>query len=254
MLPVKINQKEGIIEFNFEELKKELEVSLQKYQNLVVTQEDLKSFEKTRADLNKVSKMINDEKIRVKKLYSEPLLKFEGQVKELIAMITNVNSQIDLQIKEFEDSFKVEKLAKIKDFHETVLKNRFKFDLLFDPKWLNKSVKLKDVLDELQYKHDKALDEISVIKQMNVEDVNWLLALYEERLDLTSSLSEYNRLQDALKKHSVNVAPNTKNVPIDLETHENEYLSVSFNVKGTKEQLLALTNYLNSNNIEWEKL
>ena len=134
MLPVKINQKEGIIEFNFEELKKELEISLQKYQNLVVTQEDLKSFEKTRADLNKVSKMINDEKIRVKKLYSEPLLKFENQVKELIAMITDVNSQIDLQIKEFEDSFKVEKLAKIKDFHETVLKNRFKFDLLFPKK------------------------------------------------------------------------------------------------------------------------
>jgi hypothetical protein len=254
MLPVKVNQKEGLIEFNFQELKKELEVSLQKYQNLVVTQEDLKSFEKTRADLNKVSKMINDEKIRIKKLYSEPLVKFENEVKELISMITTVNTQIDLQIKEFEDSFKVEKLAQIKEFHETVLKGRFKFDLLFDPKWLNKSIKLKDVLDELQYKHDKALDDISVLKQMNVADVEWLLAIYEDKLDVTSSLSEYNRLQDAIKKHSTIHTHKPKSIENDLETHENEYLSVSFNVKGTKQQLLALTDYLNSTKIEWEKL
>lgn len=254
MLPVKVSQKEGLIEFNFQELKKELEVSLQKYQNLVVTQEDLKSFEKTRAELNKVSKMINDEKIRIKKLYSEPLVKFENEVKELISMITTVNTQIDLQIKEFEDSFKVEKLAQIKEFHKTVLKERFKFDLLFEHKYLNKGMKLKDVLDDLQYKHDKALEDISIIKQMNVDDVNWLLALYEDKLDVSSSLSEYNRLQDAIKKHSVKVAPTPKNVENELEMPNTEFLTVSFTVKGTRQQLLALTEYLNSNKIEWEKL
>ena len=46
---------------------------------------------------------INDEKKRVKKIMSEPVTRFENDVKELLAMCESVSSAIDVQIKAFEE-------------------------------------------------------------------------------------------------------------------------------------------------------
>ena len=50
----------GEISINFDELKKELEQSLFKYKDILVTEENLASAKKDKAMLNKVSKAIND--------------------------------------------------------------------------------------------------------------------------------------------------------------------------------------------------
>ena len=58
------------VKFNYEELKKELTEKVENYKNLVYTEENINMAKKDRANLNKLKKAINDEKIRVKNTLS----------------------------------------------------------------------------------------------------------------------------------------------------------------------------------------
>ena len=51
---------------NYEELKKELTEKTDLYKNIVYSEENIKDAKTDRANLNKLEKAINDEKIRIK--------------------------------------------------------------------------------------------------------------------------------------------------------------------------------------------
>jgi len=186
-LPVKVTQTIGKIEFNYDQLKKDLSTQLKKFDNLVVIESELPEYKEVRANLNKVAKAIDDERKRIKKEYSEPLLLFENQTKELVSLITTVNDKIDSQIKGFEDKVKEDKLQAIKEYYSTYFDNRFAFELLFDDKWLNKTVTLKSAYEEIKTKHEKALSDLVILKKMGYNDTDWLCAIYV-MFTLTSKL------------------------------------------------------------------
>ncbi|MEG1774195.1 MAG: DUF1351 domain-containing protein, partial [Oscillospiraceae bacterium] len=94
------------IEFNFEQLKAELAVTLADYRSLVVTEDAISATKEKRAALNKLRNRISDERIRVKKQYLAPYDAFESRVKEIDAMISDPIRLIDSQIKAFEEAKK----------------------------------------------------------------------------------------------------------------------------------------------------
>ncbi len=55
------------IKFNYEELKTQIATKLENYKNLVYTEDNIKEAKADRANLNKLAKALNDEKIRIKK-------------------------------------------------------------------------------------------------------------------------------------------------------------------------------------------
>ena len=54
----------SIPEFNFEELKQDLVLKTDKYANIIYDNAEISQAKKDRADLNKLKKAINDERIR----------------------------------------------------------------------------------------------------------------------------------------------------------------------------------------------
>lgn len=98
-----IRTKNGIIDFNYEELHDQLEIAIKPYENLVVVEEDVKGAKVIRAKLNKFKKAIDDERKRIKKEYSRPLKEFEDEVKALIAIVDKGVDNIDNQIKAIEE-------------------------------------------------------------------------------------------------------------------------------------------------------
>lgn len=70
--------------------------------NRVVTAETLKDDKGTRAELRKLYKSLNDEKIRIKKEYNKPLTEFETWFKKAVAVLDKAIGQIDEGVKEVE--------------------------------------------------------------------------------------------------------------------------------------------------------
>ena len=94
-----LNKEIGSLSINYDELKIELADNLKKYQGLVVTEDEITKAKSTRANLNKVAKMIDDRRKELKKEILKPYEMVEAQTKELIGMIGDVTNAIDDQIK-----------------------------------------------------------------------------------------------------------------------------------------------------------
>ncbi|WP_332374544.1 DUF1351 domain-containing protein [Lactococcus cremoris] len=77
--------------------------------NRLVTVESMADDKKTRAELRKLSKSLNDEKIRIKKEYNQPLTEFEVWFKKAVAVLDQAISQIDSGIKDIEAKQKAER-------------------------------------------------------------------------------------------------------------------------------------------------
>ena len=87
------------IEWNFEELKKEITIRANEYVDLVYNDDQIKEAKKDRADMNKFKKALDDKRREVKKQLLDPYTEFEAQVKELIAIVDKAVNNIDGQIR-----------------------------------------------------------------------------------------------------------------------------------------------------------
>ena len=76
---LKINEMQELkpINFNYKEIKQELTIQLQKYKNIAFKEEDIQEAKKTRADLNRLKKEVNDKKIKIKNEFIKPYTDFE---------------------------------------------------------------------------------------------------------------------------------------------------------------------------------
>lgn len=155
-MELKISEIQSIVPvtFNFEELKKELIEKSEHYKTAVYTEETITVAKQDRANLNKLVKAINDEKIKVKNKILEPYMEFETQCKELMEIVKNASENIDTQIKDFEEKKKNEKLEIIINYFSEkvgIYKDLISFDLIFNERWLNVTYDLKQVQADIDH-------------------------------------------------------------------------------------------------------
>lgn len=92
-----------------EKFEKQINSIAEANSNRVVTAETLKDDKSTRAELRKLYKSLNDEKIRIKKEYNKPLTEFETWFKKAVAVLDKAIAQIDEGVKEVEFKQKEER-------------------------------------------------------------------------------------------------------------------------------------------------
>lgn len=187
------------ISFNKAELEDRLKAYLKKYEGLIVTKDMAAEIKKERANLNKLKKALNDEKIRQKKLFSEPIVLFEADVKRLISMIENAVSGLDSQLKAFDEEEKAEKLTKLrKFFDENVgeLKELITFENIYKERWSNKSESLTTCQNDIKSKLFQIGKELEVIKEQCVDFYFECERAYLKSFNLVEALT----LESELKK------------------------------------------------------
>ncbi len=86
------------------ELKKYVETTSKKYQEMVVTEENLKGSKDDLAMLRKSYKDLEAERIRVKKIWNEPYDLWEKDYKDAVMALNSAISNIDTQVKKFEEN------------------------------------------------------------------------------------------------------------------------------------------------------
>ena len=111
-LQVIVNQEIGHINFNYEEIREELQKRMDLYKDAVFT-EDSKNIAKGEvAALRNMKAAIDQKRKDVKNQFMIPYNNFEKEAKELMALIDEPISLIDGQIKAFEEKRKAEKREK----------------------------------------------------------------------------------------------------------------------------------------------
>ena len=189
-----------VIDFNFEELKEEITNKSALYKNMVYTDETIKGAKSDRALLNKFKTALEDKRKEVKKQCLEPYNQFEKQIKELVAIIDEPVKLIGEQITEFEGREKAEKHEQItKLFDKAGFQSFVTLEQIYDPKWLNKSVSLKSIEEELTntvYRIGHDVTTINSLKEYSFE----ALEHYKKTLDLAGAIAEGQRLADIQKR------------------------------------------------------
>ncbi len=154
------------ISFNYEELKAELTEKVAFYETLVYTDDQVKDAKADRATLNKLKKTLNDERIRREKEYMQPLNEFKAQVNEIIGIIDKPIAVIDKQVKEFEDQKKANKQNAIEELFASIGFQSFvTLDKIQDPKWLNASVSMKSIEEQMRARMYEIGDNVLRISQ-----------------------------------------------------------------------------------------
>ena len=165
------------IDWNFEELKKEVTEKANVYKSLVYTDENIKEAKADRAALNKFSKALNDGKKDVKKMMLEPYSVFEDQVKELIALVDEANANIDSQVKAYDQKKKEEKLIKVEEIYDKTfasaeeLKEILTFKRVFKESYLNVTTTLKSITNDMEHQYLDASLGASVVGTHSLSSV-----------------------------------------------------------------------------------
>lgn len=84
----------GKISFNYEELKQELTKKVKEYGSLVYTDAQIREAKADRANLNRLKKALNDERIRQERDFMKPFDEFKGQVRELCGIVDSASAAI----------------------------------------------------------------------------------------------------------------------------------------------------------------
>lgn len=276
-LEVRVEQKLGLLNWNFEELNMQLDAQLEKYRGLVLTTEQMSEAKKLRASLNNLAKKINDRKIEVKKEFCQPYAEFEEQAKVLIGKIKDVSGGIDAQIKDYEESKKEEKRKRIEAWWAENGKRTVPIEKIFDERWLNTTCsdsKWQDELDTIKVRITNQIYTITMMAEdVGPEKLDLMLTEYMKHLSIDDAVKawkdhveavkraeqEKGRLeQERLREEEKRAETAAKPAPAEASEPEaeddpNDYLySPTFKmIDLTYSQAMGLTNYMKKNGLQF---
>lgn len=182
---------------NFEEIKKDLIEKTEVYGKIVYTDENIQTAKADRSTLNKFIKAVNDERIRIQKEYMKPFDSLKAQCDELMKIAEEPKAVIDKVVKEYEAIKQDEKKHKIEELFGSLLFPEFvKLDeKIFNPKWLNASVSLKQIEDSLQETKEEIIrncQTLATLPSYSHEAVIY----YQRTLDVTGALAKVRELTE----------------------------------------------------------
>lgn len=180
-LKIKIEQA-GTIETNLEVLKNELSEIAKNYEGIVVGEDDVSLAKQDLARLRKLRTEIEDKRKQIKKEWNTPYLDFENKVKEALTIIDTPISEIDKQVKVYEQKEKEKKAEKIREIYNENVSDEIKpylsFEAAFNERWLNKSVKKEEIISDLNATATQKKIDISAIQALNSEIEDECLKIY----------------------------------------------------------------------------
>ena len=185
------------ISFNFEELKTQIAAKTEQYTKIVYTDDNIKAAKEDRADLNRLKKALNDERLRRQREYLAPFEQFKKQIDEVIAIIDKPVQAIDVQIKQYEAIKQDEKKMKIQELFDSMLFPDFvKLDeKIFNPKWLNATVTMKQIEDSLQETKTQIIANCQTLAGLPSYSHEAVI-YYQRTLDVTGALAKVRELSE----------------------------------------------------------
>lgn len=253
------------IDFNFDDLKTQATQVLEKYKDLVFTEETMKDGKETRAKLNELKTSVENKRKEIKKKINEPYVEFETKIKEITSLIDEPILAIDTQIKTFESKKKEEKKNEITEIYNQAigdLKEILPLERIFNEKWLNATTTIKSITTEINSVIEKTNNDLNVLDTLNSEFVTELKNSYLNTLDLSKTLQLKAELEERKKafeerqkQQPVQEKPKVEIKEVaKAEAKEIKKYSFKVEIIATVEQKDLFKTFLLNNNIEFRPL
>lgn len=190
---------EEIKVLNFEELKAELKDKAEYYGSLLYTDEQIKDAKADGAMLNKFKNTANSERIRKEKEYMNPFNQFKSQIDELIAIVDKPIAVIDERIAAYNDEQKAQKKKAIEElFAGMGFQSFVTLEKIFDPKWLNASVSMKSIEEQMRSRMYQIGDDVLTLH--NLPEFGFeATEVYKQTLDINKAIKEAQRMAEIAK-------------------------------------------------------
>lgn len=185
------------VTFNYEELKENLTIALAAYDK-VFTEEDIQEAKTKKAELNKLKKTLNDERIRREKEYMKPFETFKGQVKEICELIDDTSKKIGIQLDAFEEKRIRERKLFIEAEFSTIRMVGFNdldwltVDRISDEQWLNKSFTETKISGAIKECLTAITEDMNTLRSMN-DDM--AVELYKKSLNINEAIKESQNIR-----------------------------------------------------------
>lgn len=260
-----------MISWNNAELLARVEATLEQYKGVTYDDSQIATAKADRAQLNAFCKALNDERIRIGKVYNAPYEKFKGEVDEVLQKVKGTVSEIDAQVKAFEERKQQEKQNEIIEYFKATVgdfSGLIPYERIHNPKWLNASTTMKSVKADIDAVFENARNALVAIEALKSEDEELVKAFYFRTLDLSAALMEDVRLKaerarvaEMKARQEQAAAEAAAKAAQEMPQEQAEAIApapkmqvVRFQVEGTVEQLKALQRFLKENKIKFSAI
>lgn len=256
-----------MLAWNNQQLLAQVEEKLTHYENVQYDDSTIDVAKKDRAQLNAFSKALNDERIRIGKIYNTPYDKFKSEVDGVVNRVKEVSEKIGTQIQAYELKKQEEKQQAVIEYYKEAIaefSGCIPYEKVHQSKWLNVSTSMKSIKADIDTIIANARAAMTAIEALKSEDEEMLKAFYFRTLNLSEALMENERLkQERAKmaelkaKQEAQISPQAVETPKIEETPTTTQINtqiVKFAVEGTIEQLKALQHFLRDNNIKFSAI
>lgn len=264
----------GTLTTNALQLHDYVAATLERYTPENYSEDNVDQAKADRAILNKAAKELNDRRIQIEREWNAPLAEFKGIVGDTVKMISDGSAKIDAVVKGVESKAKAEKRAAIEELWDRKGITLLPLSKLWDERWMNKTKRLPAIEKEIGEKLLKIEAELDTLAAVDTEDGDTLRAYYLDCLDLQRTLAysatlkaNRQRLQEEQARRQAEaeaqatreayVAPTAE--PTTTTAHEAPEVAIPVTlertmvVRGTREQLIDLAEYMKASGIWFRK-
>ena len=221
----------------------------------------------------------------------KPFGEFKEVVTETVKLIGECSAKIDTVVKQNEQQYKDKKKATIKTYFDGLNVNLVDFNKIFKAEWLNKSASMKSVCNEIDTIFAKVESELSTLKGFG-EDFDVLRTYYMDTLNINGTIQYANRLKEQRERakaaeearikaelerkqaeetsKSAEPQPQQPSRPVNPfdrlnqrvneqpafveQPKQPELLTRAFKVTTTRENIIALGDFMNERGIDFDKI
>lgn len=202
-LELELRFDDGKIICNAEQFKKELVESLKTY-NYVVNSANYDLAKSDRASINKLVETVSTKRKNFAKKIKEEWAPYEKLLMDCEKIVKAVADELGKGIYEVDEKEKQEKQRNIIAYYNTKnMSDLIDFDLIFDPKWLNKSCsekQWKEALDAVENKVEKDYEMLKLFLPQDMSERTQVLDVYYKTLELGQAKAKADYLASIREK------------------------------------------------------
>lgn len=273
--------KQGTVVCDFSKFKSQIMARVEQCKEMVLTEDNYKELANVKAGINKSITLVKQYTTSLKKEVLKPFEAYEKEAKECIALMESASKAIQVQIEEADEKLAEEKKKGIIEWFAKFCKENnitfVKIEQIWNPKWLNKTYKSKDVVKDINASLDSINSAISILETLEGSDilvadfmrkltfeglqgnklVNEIVFEYNARKQKQKELQEQRqRQQEEVKEEVVkeHPAPVVEEQP-KVEEQKTAVQTYNFNLvvtEATQEQVTALAKFLKENGYKFK--
>lgn len=236
------------------------------YSTLIFNDDQIAEAKNERASINKIIKKIADYRKDIITEFKKPIELFETTAKETEKILKETADFVDIQVKDFENREKEEKRKQIEiSFNQLIedLKELVPINKLFDEKWLNKTVKLSAIEEEIKSKLDNIRSGLKAIEELHSEFELEIKNTFLQDFDLSKAILKNTQLLERKKAFLKAEEKKEEIIQEKVETMLKEEvkeealeptLTYILKITGTLSKQRALKEFLELNNMTYERV